>query len=414
MDQNNNSSPKKTPPPVPPGYSSASSGPPPVPPSHSPVPPDTAETPTGITDAPSSALQYKCKSCGGSMSYSPKYKMLRCGYCGSTRELDLTPAEIEENDFETWAAQNQEGLAGTTSLLEMEAQQVKCEQCYASFSIAADKSSANCPFCGTPFVLEKAQIKRFWQPEYIVPFSIDRSQCDQLFGNWLKGKWFLPNKFKRGDVVAKEFKGVYLPYWTYDAETTTSYTGQRGKHYTVTRKDSKGNTYTETETSWTYTSGTVSRFFDDVLVDASATLPFDIKKGLNKYWNLGELVEYSEQFASGFVTDLYTVDFTEGLEVAKQKMKVCITRDVESDIGGDEQRIDTMNTKYDEVKFKLILLPIWIGAFQIDQKLYQFVINGQNGVVYGKYPKSKWKIAFVCLIAILIAAFFYWLMGLLE
>ena len=44
------------------------------------------------------------------MAYSPKRKMLECVYCGSTKELDLTPAAVKENSYDQWAEQSDENL----------------------------------------------------------------------------------------------------------------------------------------------------------------------------------------------------------------------------------------------------------------------------------------------------------------
>ncbi|MFD2146553.1 hypothetical protein [Mucilaginibacter antarcticus] len=75
-------------------------------------------------------------------------------------------------------------------------------------------------------------------------------------------------------------KGVYLPHWTYDTDTTTIYTGQRGDYYYTTE------TYTETvngrsetrtrqvrHTRWSSASGTVNCDFRDLVVPASKSLP---------------------------------------------------------------------------------------------------------------------------------------------
>ena len=35
-------------------------------------------------------------------------------------------------------------------------------------------------------------------------------------------------------------QGIYVPYWTYDAETRTDYTGQRGTVYYETRPVQRG------------------------------------------------------------------------------------------------------------------------------------------------------------------------------
>jgi len=65
--------------------------------------------------------------------------------------------------------------------------------------------------------------------------------------------------------------GVYLPFWTYDTNTTSYYTGERGEYYYVTEtyyeRDAQGNQVARTRqvrhTRWYSASGTVSRWFDE-------------------------------------------------------------------------------------------------------------------------------------------------------
>lgn len=355
-----------------------------------------------------SALQIKCPTCGGAMMYTPKTRSLQCIYCGITKPLSMQPAKIQENDFVLWAQKSKEEKAKTALAQSEATQMVKCDQCGATVSLDDTKSSTICPYCGTPLLLEKAQVKRFWQPEYILPFAIDKKDCNTLFTKWLNGKWFLPSKYKKGDVVGEKFYGVYYPYWTFDAHTNTSYEGERGTDHQKTMKDSTGKTYTKTVTEWKHVSGMVSNNFDDILVPASKNLPEDIIREL-KSWPLKNLVPYSPEYAAGFTTDVYTIDFTEGVVTAKKKMEDDINDHIRHDIGGNHQRIISKNVRYTDLMFKLILLPLWIGIFRTDVKTYQFIINGYSGEVHGDYPMDKFKIALVIFAVILVAVLLLYL-----
>lgn len=355
-----------------------------------------------------SALQIRCPGCGGTMMYAPKLQNLQCLYCGVTKPMSVQPAKIQENDYVLWAQKNEEEKAKAVKEQSMDAVQVRCEQCGATIQIDATKSSTNCPYCGTPLMLEKAQVKRFWQPDYQLPFSIDKKECSGLFAKWLNGKWFLPSKYKNGNVWGEKFQGVYYPYWTYDAHTRTSYEGERGTNRKVVSRNSKGESVSRTVTDWEKKVGTVFRTFDDILVPASKNLPPDIIKE-QKNWPLKSLVPYTPEFTAGFTTDVYTVDFTEGVNVAKEQMEQVIAEDIRKDIGGDKQRVHLKQVFYTDLMFKLILLPLWIGAFKIDGKTYQFIINGRTGEVHGDYPLDKMKIALVVFAAIVVAALLLYL-----
>lgn len=359
-----------------------------------------------------SAIQFKCPGCGGVMVYSPKTQGLQCLYCGTTKELSVSRVKVQENDYELWSHKKQDArLHGFMDQLteEAEAKQVMCEQCGATVQIDATRSSAICPYCGTPLMLEKSQVKRFWQPNYLLPFTIDRKQCSELFQKWLDRKWFLPSKYKHGNVLEEKFQGVYYPYWAYGAYTSTDYEGERGTNRTVTKKGADGKSVNETVTDWKRVSGTILKDFKNILVPASKSLPPDIIDE-HKSWPVGEVVEYTPEFTAGFSTEVYTVDFTEGMITAKNEMEEQIESSIREDIGGDKQRINYKNVNYSDLVFKLILLPLWISAFTINDKTYQFIINGRTGVVHGDYPLDGKKIVLVVIAAIAVVALLYYVL----
>ena len=359
------------------------------------------ETKQPITDA----LQTKCKSCGGIMRYSPADEDLKCVYCGHTAELDHTAAVIKENDFNHWKDRADENSEEQT----IEVTEIRCRQCNAVTTLAPNVSAAKCVFCSTPLILNEASVKRFWQPEYLLPFKITDKESGVNFKKWLGKKWFLPSQLKRGGVNTDMFKGVYLPFWTYDANTYTKYTGERGEDRTETYRNNKGEESRRTITDWYPKSGEVSVPFDDVVVPAAKTLPSNIMNRLTN-WDMMNCVAYRQEFMAGFITEIYQIDFRDGLLKAKEKMDSVIDNTIRSDIGGAHQKIHTKNTQYNNLMFKLLLLPIWISAFQFNGKLYQFVVNGRTGQVIGQYPKSTAKIimlivAILAIIAALIIIF---------
>jgi hypothetical protein len=83
---------------------------------------------------------------------------------------------------------------------------------------------------------------------------------------------------------------------------------------------------------------------------------------------------------------------------------------VRQDIGGDEQRIERLSTRYTAVTFKHLLLPVYVGAYHFNGKLYQVVVNGRTGEVQGERPYSFWKIALfvlTLLLALLLVALIF-------
>ncbi|MBK6523753.1 MAG: hypothetical protein IPG08_16385 [Sphingobacteriaceae bacterium] len=195
-----------------------------------------------------------------------------------------------------------------------------------------------------------------------------------------------------------------MPYWTYDSDTTTSYTGMRGDHYYVTEsyRDANGKTQTRQvrHTRWSSASGTVRKDFDDVLICASHSLPTKLTHELEP-WDLHELVEHDDRYLAGFLTESYQINIEQGFESAKEIMLDGIRVEVRRDIGGDEQQIISLNADYNNITFKHILLPLWISAYKYADKTYRFTVNARSGEVQGERPWSAWKIFF--LVATIIA-----------
>jgi hypothetical protein len=219
--------------------------------------------------------------------------------------------------------------------------------------------------------------------------------------------WFAPNDLARY-ADANAVKGLYIPYWTYDCETESDYRGERGddyhetQHYTVTVNGrTEHRTRTVTKTRWRSVSGRVSNSFDDVLVLASNSLPRAYTEKLEP-WDLENLVPYRDEYLAGFVAESYQVDLESGFGIARQIMDQTIRSTIRRDIGGDHQRIHWVNTRYDDILFKHILLPLWLSAYRYRDRSFRFLINARTGEVCGERPYSAWKITLLVLTILLV------------
>ncbi len=347
--------------------------------------------------------QFPCTNCGAELRFEPGTDALKCPYCGAANAIETSEAVVEELDFQAAAARMRDGQD------TYEVVTVKCTNCGAETTFDPNITSDECAFCGTPHVLEKGS-SRLIKPQALLAFKVTDKEAREHFRAWLRGLWFAPNDVKQYARRQGGIKGVYLPHWTYDADTTTRYHGQRGEHYYVTE------TYTATEngkpvtrtrqvrhTRWYPARGTVHNRFDDVLVAASASLP---RKYLTKLepWDLEAVTPYADAYLSGFRTESYTVDLEAGFGIAAGRMEPVIDATICRDIGGDEQRILSKDTRYYDVTFKHLLLPVWISAYRYRDKVYRFLVNARTGEVTGERPWSWVKIALAVLLALVVVA----------
>jgi len=190
------------------------------------------------------------------------------------------------------------------------------------------------------------------------------------------------------------------------ADTKSSYTGSRGTHYYQTKtvvRDGKRQQVRVRKTRWRSASGRVARFFDDVLVLGSKSLPKKYTDALEP-WDLSEMEPYQPQYLAGFRAEGYQVELEDAFVEARAYMDRVIHRDAKFDIGGDEQRVNSVDTQIGTLTFKHVLLPIWMAAYKYRGKTYRFVVNGRTGRVQGERPYSTIKIAIAVILGLIVAA----------
>ena len=136
----------------------------------------------------------------------------------------------------------------------------------------------------------------------------------------------------------------------------------------------------------------MKRYFKGVLVAASKAVA-EAKLNALEPWDLDSMCPYEPAYLAGFKAQRYQVDLPDGFVKAKATMYGTIVGDVRHDIGGDEQRVDDVQTLYANVMFRHLLLPVWIGAYRFQSKVYQVAVNARTGEVQGERPYSAAKIA---------------------
>lgn len=336
---------------------------------------------------------FACTKCGADLKYKPGTESLTCNYCGNVNEIPKIEGDIEELDFHKYLHEKSETVEKIT------AEFVKCSSCGASSTLEPNVTAASCPYCANSLVIDDAQNESIIQPKSLLPFKLDKDAAKKEFGKWVKKLWFAPNILKKATLNFEHFKGIYIPYWTFDTDTSSNYIGQRGEHYYVTESyttTENGKSVSKTRqvqrTRWHSTSGHVNKFFDDILTVATKSLP---KKYIYELepWDLENLVPFDKNYLSGFIAEKYQIELEDGFEIAKDIAGDKIRELVRRDIGGDEQRITTLNTNYKNISFKHLLLPVYVSAFKFKDKIYQFLVNGRTGEVQGQRPYSWIKIA---------------------
>ncbi|MEZ6058298.1 MAG: hypothetical protein R3C01_16485 [Planctomycetaceae bacterium] len=343
---------------------------------------------------------FPCDGCGADMVFHIGEQQLQCPYCGFLKEIETDEtAEVREQDYHAMLkrlkALEEEGV----DLQVPDQSEVRCNSCGGTVLFQGTLTSSECPYCGSPIQRNKVHSATQRIPvDAVLPFLIDRKSAADRLKEWVQSRWFAPNEFRRRGANGT-FQGIYLPYWTFDSLTFTSYSGQRGENYTVTVGTGK-NQRTETRTRWYPASGSFQRFFDDVLVVASAGLPDKYILALEP-WPLSRCIPFTQQVLAGYLARTYDVELPDGFAEGRARIDEALLRDVRRRIGGDKQRVHSVKSRYDEVTYKHLLLPVWMLAYRYQEKSFQVFINAATGEVQGERPYSVVKIvlAVMCVLA---------------
>lgn len=356
---------------------------------------------------------FPCESCGSDLEFNIGAQALKCPYCGHVKQISPKhDTGLVEQDFHAMLARIREWREeaqtkkNTTDPEAADAESVhrelRCDSCGGNVEFYGTLTSTHCPYCGSAVQLEKAHKceERRIPVDGILPFQVDHDHARQNLGQWVSSRWFAPNNFRK-DGAAGKFNGVYLSYFTFDSMTFTSYSGQRGEYYYVTVGTGK-NRRTERRTRWYPANGKFQRFFDDVLVLANTGLRRDFMLELEP-WPLLKVVPFDQQLLAGLMARTYDIELDDCFVEGKQRVDAAIQSEVRQRIGGDTQIVNSVNSRYDAITYKHLLLPVWLLAYKYNNKTYQVFINAATGEVQGERPYSIWKILLTILLAIILA-----------
>ena len=340
------------------------------------------------TKAPSQAHYLPCPSCGSQLRYSAEQKKIACNHCGYLEEVDKSNDEVIEQCLED-AITN-----APTYEPEKEGKKViECQNCGAHFMVDAEEVKIDCGFCGSIKVNTEAFAHKYIQPQGIIPFYISRLEAEKSFQKWIKQGAFHPNKLKR---LAKmdSLHGIYIPFWTYDAQSESHWNGQAG-HYVQARptrsRSRQIQQAAQQNIQWRSDSGQLSHFFDDIQVVASGGLE---QRHMNKIlpFNTNEVVNFDPRLLANWEAEVYNIEVDSGYKTAEKIMDSKIRNMCAAQLGGDEQRNLHINSSKTNLTFKHIILPIWIASYEYMGQIYHFTINGQTGKAGGQKPISYIKI----------------------
>ncbi len=273
-------------------------------------------------------------------------------------------------------------------------------------------SGQNCDFCGSPALVDYQEIKAPIRPQSLLPFVVTDASVREQIRKWYASKWLAPGKLKSRALVDR-VHGVYIPYWTFDAQVLCPWNAEAGHYYYTTetyREGGRTRTRQVRHVRWVPAAGQIEHFFDDEPVPGTRGVSHSLLVQVEPF-PTKELKPYDTAFLSGFVVEHYQVVLFDAAKRSQDAMHAKLTAMCGAQVPGDTYRNLQIRPVYSGQTFKHILVPVWLLTYNFGAKSFQVVVNGVTGRMAGDYPKSFWKIALLVLLAIIAVVVFVTLAG---
>lgn len=342
----------------------------------------------------SALLEYKCPCCGGAVEFDSSIQKVKCPYCDTEFDMDILKSYDDDlksggDENLTWETQaGSQWQEGETEGLRS----YVCKSCGGEIIGDENTAATSCPYCGNPVVM-KEQFSGNLKPDYVIPFKLDKNAAKAGLANHLKGKVLLPKLFKSQNHI-DEIKGIYVPFWLFDADVDADirYKATKVRHWSDSRYD-----YTETSHFSVFRAGSVD--FERVPVDGSKKMADDIMESIEPF-NFKDAVDFQTAYLAGYLADKYDVTADDSIDRANQRIKKSTEKTFADTVQGYSSVIpESTNIRLSNGKAKYALYPVWLLNTNWEGKSYTFAMNGQTGKFVGDLPMDK-------------KAFWRWLFGL--
>ena len=355
-----------------------------------------------MNDTVSAREKHACPACGAQAEWNPSKQLLVCPFCGveSPYQAHKAGGAVAELDLLKMLRE----LPAERKGWDTARRSVQCQSCKAVMVFDAAKVGKNCEFCGSPALVDYEEIESPIRPQSLLPFKISQGDVRDRMKNWYAGRWFAPNAFKHKSLV-DQLHGLYVPYWTFDAQVHCPWQAEAGHYYytTETYRDGQGRMQTRQvrHVRWVPAAGEIDHFFDDEPVPATKGIDQGLLRQVEPF-PTQEVVPYDTAFLSGFVVERYQINLEQAAEASQQQMYGVLQGLCAQQIPGDTYRNLQIQPQYSAQTFKHLLLPVWLLTYTYGPRTFNVVANGYTGEIAGNYPKSFWKIAFLVLFVVIV------------
>ncbi len=329
-------------------------------------------------------MEYKCPCCGAGLTFSSALQKMKCEYCDS--EFDVETLKAYDEALKKAEAKDPEVDVPTGSEWKLGEQDgirvYVCQSCGGEVLGDDTLAASACPFCGNPVIM-KEQFAGDLRPDLVIPFKLDKAAAKAAFEKHLMGKKLLPKVFRSENHI-DEIKGVYVPFWLFDADVdaTVRYHGTRTRAWSDLR-------YNYVETSHFSILRSAELGFAGIPVDGSKKMDDALMESLEPF-DLKDAVDFQTAYLSGYFADRYDVSAEESTPRANERLRISTENAVAGTVSGFATVTpESANVKTVDSRSQYALFPVWLLNTTWNGQKYTFAMNGQTGKFVGDLPLDK-------------------------
>lgn len=356
--------------------------------------------------------EYKCPCCGGAIAFDSTVQKMKCPYCDTEFEMDTLASYDDALRRERPDEMNWESAAGR-EWQEGEEEGLRsyvCRSCGGEIAADENTAASACPFCGNPVVMT-GRLSGALKPDYVIPFKLDKKAAKAALTRYYSGKKLLPKAFKDQNHI-DEVKGVYVPFWLFDADADADL------RYRATRvrawSDSRYH-YTETSFFSVLRGGSIG--FAHVPVDGSTKMADDLMESIEPF-DFSEAVDFQTAYLAGYLADKYDVDAGQSVERANERIRQSTKNAFAATVQGYTTVIpEAASIRLHGGTANYALYPVWLLNTDWRGQKYMFAMNGQTGKMVGDLPLDqgayvRWLAGLTAIIsaAVFAASWLLWLL----
>lgn len=335
-------------------------------------------------------IEYKCPCCGGKVEFDSGTQQMKCPYCETTFDVEAMRAQDAALDQSIPDKMDWQTPQATWDDPDGDMRVYSCQSCGGQIVTDQTTAATACPYCGNPVVMA-GNVSGALKPDYVIPFQLDKKAAKEILKKHFTGKKLLPREFQ-SEAHLEEIKGVYVPFWLFDAEADV----QTRMKATRVRTWSDHN-YHYTQTSYFAVERGGSIGFARVPVDGASKIPDDLMESLEPF-DFSQAVPFQSAYLAGFLADKYDMDAEKSKLRANERIRASAVSAFQNTVSG----YTTVTPEHSAVQFRdskitYAMYPVWLLTSRYQDQNYLFAINGQTGKIAGNLPMDtgaywRWKL----------------------